>query len=70
MAEVQEVSTFEHDGDERCEIFLPDRRVILFVDKTGRMGWAIASKPPHARDGSGYLERPADLFKILERGLS
>jgi hypothetical protein len=69
---VEEVATYAgEDGDQHCEIFLRNRRVILFVESgTGRMGWAIASRPPDlVRDGSGYLEKNTDLFSVLKRGL-
>jgi hypothetical protein len=70
---VEEVSTYAgEDGDQHCEIFLRDRRVILFVEKgTSRMGWAIASRPPDlVRDGSGWIEQPTDLFAVLKRGFN
>lgn len=50
------------------ELIFEDRR-ITFTRDGDRPVWAIASKPPNPRDGSGVLDDDTTSADVVNRGL-
>lgn len=61
------------NGGVIIELYFDNRRVGFVFEKDNNpssSGWFMASKPPHDRDGSGYLTDGVTTAAIIKRGLS